>query len=345
MFSFLAGGRAGDMAIDLGTANTLVYVKGRDIVLNEPSVVAIADRGAGVKVLAVGQEANLMIGRTPENIRAIRPMRDGVIGDFDVAQEMITYFIRQVAKRRTRLSGPNMIVSVPSSATAVETRATREAASAAGARRVYLIDEPMAAAIGAGLPVMAPSGSLVVDIGGGTTGIAVISLGGIVDAENVRIGGYHMDEAISSYIRRAHNVAIGEATAEAIKKTIGAACRPARGAGQILEVKGLDLVHGIPKVLNVSEREIADALAECVGAIIGAVKAMLERTAPELAGDIVEKGIMLTGGGALLGQIVPVLRRATGLPVIIAEDPLTCGARGAGQVLEDLEGLRRILQD
>ena len=339
------GARSGDMAIDLGTANTLVYVKGRDIVVNEPSVVAIAKTGSSLKVLSVGAEANRMIGRTPENVRAIRPMRNGVIGDFDVAQEMITYFIKQAALRRSRLTGPRMIVSIPCSATAVEQRATREAAAAAGARHVFLIEEPMAAAFGADLPVTEATGSMVVDIGGGTTGIAVLSLGGIVDSENVRVGGYDMDEAISAYIRRAHNVAIGEATAELIKIEIGSACRPTDGDGLIMEVKGLDLVHGIPKIFHITEREVADALAESVGAIIEGTQSMLERTKPELSADIVDKGIILTGGGALLGNLAKVLRNATGLPVSVAEDPLTCVARGSGRVLEQLDKLKNLLQD
>ncbi len=336
--------RSGDMAIDLGTANTLVYVKGRGVVLNEPSVVAIAENGEKPQVLAVGEEANRMIGRTPGNIRAIRPMRTGVIGDFDVAQEMIKHFIRKVYQRRF-FAHPSIIVSVPSGATPVESRAIREAAQAAGARRVFLIEEPMAAAIGANLPVTEPTGSMIVDVGGGTTGVAVLSLGGIVSANTLRIAGYQLDEAISAYIRRSHNMAIGEATAERIKIEIGSALPPEDGNGKTMVVKGLDLAQGIPRALEVSEREIAKCLSELVGSIIEVVKLTLEQTAPELSADIVDKGIVLTGGGALLSNLDIILRHATGLPVSIVEDPLTCGARGAGRVLEEIETLRSILDE
>ena len=336
--------RAWDMAIDLGTANTLVYAKGRGVVLNEPSVVAIAELGDRARVLAVGVEANRMIGRTPGNIRAIRPMRTGVIGDFEVAQEMIKHFIRKVYQRRTFVN-PRIIVSVPSGATPVESRAIREAAHAAGARRVFLIEEPMAAAIGANLPVTEPTGSMIVDIGGGTTGVAVLSLGGIVFANTLRIAGYQMDEAISAYIRRSHNMAIGEATAERIKIEIGSALAPEDGDGRTMEVKGLDLANGVPRALIVSEREIAKCLADLVGSIVEGVKVTLEQTAPELSADIVDKGIVMTGGGALLANLDIVLRYATGLPVSIVEDPLTCGARGAGRVLEEIDTLGSILHE
>lgn len=344
MFKKLFGARAGDMAIDLGTANTLVYAKGHGIVVNEPSVVAIVETGAKKKVLAVGEEANRMIGRTPGNIRAIRPMRTGVIGDFEVAEFMIKHFIRKAYPRRS-FANPRVIVSVPSGATQVERRAIQEAAEAAGARRVFLIEEPMAAAIGAGLPVADPTGSMIVDIGGGTTGVAVISLGGIVNATTLRIAGYRLDEVISAYIRRAHNIAIGEATAESIKIRIGSALRPKDGTGLMEEIKGFDLFRGIPRAFTITQDEIADCLAEPIGAIVEGVKHTLEQTAPELSADIADKGIVLTGGGALLGHLDSVLRHATGLPVTIAEDPLTCGAIGAGRVLEEMEVHGRFLQE
>jgi rod shape-determining protein MreB len=344
MFPKLFGTRAGDMAIDLGTANTLVYMKSRGIVLNEPSVVAILDGGGTRKVLEVGEEANRMIGRTPGNIRAIRPMRTGVIGDFEVAEEMLKHFIRKAYRRRL-LVHPRMIVSVPSGATKVERRAIKEAADAAGASKVYLIEEPMAAAIGAGLPVTEPSGSMIVDIGGGTTGIAILSLGGIVNSRTLSVAGYRLDEVISAHIRRAHNVAVGETTAERIKIEVGSALRPRSGAGKTTEVKGFDLFRGVPRALEITEREIAECLAEPIGAIIEGVKQTLEQTAPELSADISDRGIVLTGGGALLGNLDSILHLSTGLPVTIAEDPLTCGAIGAGRVLEEHEVLGDFLHD
>ena len=343
MIDRLLGAATRDMAIDLGTANTLVYVRGQGIVLNEPSVVAISDQGHRKQVLAVGDAANRMIGRTPGNISAIRPMRNGVIGDFEVAQEMIKYFMRAVYSRRHFLN-PRVVVSVPTGATPVERRAVREAAEAARARSVFLIEEPMAAAIGAGLPVTEPTGSMVVDIGGGTTGVAVLSLGGIVSAHTVPVGGDHLDEAISAYIRRTHNLAIGEATAERVKMEIGSAMPPEDGEGETYEIRGRDLVNGVPRALLVSEREISEALQEGVGAIVEAVKVALEHTAPELAADIVDKGIVLTGGGALLGNMDAVLRHATGLPVFMADAPLTCGAKGAGKALEEMRAMRTVLQ-
>jgi rod shape-determining protein MreB len=342
MFSGLMGWLSADMAIDLGTANTLVYVKGRGIVLNEPSVVAIVNTRGKKQVLAVGDEAKLMLGRTPGNIEAIRPLRDGVIADFEIAEEMIKHFIRKVHNRRSFVS-PQVIICVPSGSTAVERRAIMESAESAGARRVYLIEEPMAAAIGAGLPVTEPTGSMVVDIGGGTTEVAVLSLGGIVYSRSVRVGGDKMDEAIIAYIRRNHNLLVGEASAERIKKQIGSACPPEDGNGLQLEIKGRDLMNGVPKELIVNQRQIAEALAEPVGAIIEAVKMALEHTAPELAADIVDKGIVLTGGGALLGNIDLVLRHATGLPVSIADEPLSCVALGTGRALEDMKTLRHVL--
>ena len=342
MFSRLFGFLSADMAIDLGTANTLVYVKGRGIVLNEPSVVAIAEVRGKKQVLAVGEEAKQMLGRTPGNIRAIRPLRDGVIADFEVAEEMIKYFIRKVHNRRS-FASPLVIICVPSGSTAVERKAIKEAAENAGARQAILIDEPMAAAIGAGLPVTEPTGSMVVDIGGGTTEVAVLSLGGIVYSRSVRVGGDKMDEAIIGYIRRNHNLLVGEGSAERVKEEIGSACPPEEGEGRTMEIKGRDLMNGVPKELIISERQIAEALAEPVGAIIETVKVALEHTAPELAADIVDKGIVLTGGGALLGNMDYVLRHATGLPVSIADDPLTCVVLGTGRALEEMRRLKNVL--
>jgi rod shape-determining protein MreB len=342
MFSRLFGFLSADMAIDLGTANTLVYVKGRGIVLNEPSVVAIAEVKGKKQVLAVGEEAKQMLGRTPGNIRAIRPLRDGVIADFEVAEEMIKYFIRKVHNRRS-FASPLVVVCVPSGSTAVERRAIQDSAESAGARKVFLIEEPMAAAIGAGLPVTEPTGSMVVDIGGGTTEVAVLSLGGIVYSRSVRVGGDKMDEAIIAYIRRNHNLLVGEGSAARIKEDIGSACPPDDGEGQTMEVKGRDLLNGVPKELIISERQIAESLAEPVGAIIEAVKVALEHTAPELAADIVDKGIVLTGGGALLGNVDFVLRHATGLPVSIADDPLSCVVLGTGRALEEMKRLKDVL--
>jgi rod shape-determining protein MreB len=342
MLSRLFGFLSADMAIDLGTANTLVYVKGRGIVLNEPSVVAIAEAKGKKQVLAVGEEAKQMLGRTPGNIRAIRPLRDGVIADFEVAEEMIKYFIRKVHNRRT-FASPLVVVCVPSGSTAVERRAIQESAESAGARKVYLIEEPMAAAIGAGLPVTEPTGSMVVDIGGGTTEVAVLSLGGIVYSRSVRVGGDKMDEAIIAYIRRNHNLLVGEGSAARIKEEIGSACPPEDGDGETMEIKGRDLMNGVPKELVISERQIAESLSEPVGAIIEAVKVALEHTAPELAADIVDKGIVLTGGGALLGNIDFVLRHSTGLPVSIADDPLSCVVLGTGRALEEMKRLKDVL--
>lgn len=344
MFAKLFGFMSADMAIDLGTANTLVYVRGQGIVLNEPSVVAISTVNGKKQVLAVGDEAKLMLGRTPGNITAIRPLRDGVIADFDVTEEMIKHFIRKVHGRRG-FASPQMVICVPSGSTAVEKRAIKESAESAGARRVELIEEPMAAAIGAGLPVTEPTGSMVVDIGGGTTEVAVISLGGIVYARSVRVGGDKMDEAIIAYIRRTQNLLIGEATSEKIKKTIGSACPPMNGDGRTMDIKGRDLMNGVPKEIIISERMVAESLAEPVGQIIEAVKTALEHTAPELAADIVDKGIVLTGGGALLSNLDFVLRHATGLPVSIADDPLSCVAFGTGRALDEMKTLKTILVD
>ncbi|MCZ6608069.1 MAG: rod shape-determining protein [Alphaproteobacteria bacterium] len=342
MFSRLFGFLSADMAIDLGTANTLVYVKGRGIVLNEPSVVATVEVKGKRQVLAVGDEAKQMLGRTPGNIQAIRPLREGVIADFEVAEEMIKHFIRKVHNRRS-FASPMIVVCVPSGSTAVERRAIQESAESAGARRVYLIEEPMAAAIGAGLPVTEPTGSMVVDIGGGTTEVAVLALGGIVYSRSVRVGGDKMDEAIIAYIRRNHNLLVGESSAERVKEQIGSACPPEDGDGPTMEIKGRDLMQGVPRELTISQRQVAESLAEPVGAIIETVKVALEHTAPELAADIVDKGIVLTGGGALLGNMDYVLRHATGLPVSLADDPLSCVVLGTGRALEEMKRLKHVL--
>jgi rod shape-determining protein MreB len=343
MFPRLFGALSHDIAIDLGTANTLVYAKGRGIVVDEPSVVAVIKRGGRLQVLAVGGEANRMIGRTPEAIRAIRPMRSGVIADFEIAQEMIRYFIRRVHRRQAFVH-PRMIITVPSGATPVERRAIREAAESAGARRVFLIEEPLAAAIGAGLPVTEATGSMIVDIGGGTTEVAVLALGGVVYARSLPVGGFGMDEAITGYIRRAHNLLVGEVTAERIKREIGSAVPPNDGV-RTMEIKGRDLLNGVPRSIVIDEQQIADSLADAVGTIVRGVRLVLEETAPELAADIVGRGIMLAGGGALLARLDVLLEYATGLPVAVAQDPLTCCARGAGSALENLRRFAAVLQD
>ena len=342
MLSKLLGMFSSDMAIDLGTANTLVYVKGRGIVLNEPSVVAIKHEHGRDRVIAVGDEAKLMLGRTPAGISAIRPLRDGVIADFHVAEQMIKHFIQKVHNRS--FASPQVVICVPSGSTAVERKAIQESAEQAGARKVYLIDEPMAAAIGAGLPVTEPQGSMVVDIGGGTTEVAVLSLSGIVYATSVRVGGDQMDEAIIAYIRRNHNLLIGEATSERIKKEIGTAIVPEDGSGESLTIKGRDLVNGVPKELEINQAHVAEALSETVSHIVEGVKVALEQTAPELAADIVDRGIVMTGGGALLKDIDTAIRRPTGLPVSVAEESLTCVALGTGKALED-EAYRLVLAE
>ncbi len=342
MFLKLLGFLSTDMAIDLGTANTLVYVEGRGIVLNEPSVVALLKENGNFRPYAFGNEAKMMLGRTPAGIEAKRPLKDGVIADFKGAEEMIKHFIRTVHNRRS-FTGPLIIVCVPSGSTPVERRAIQDAAESAGAREVFLIEEPMAAAIGAGLPVTEPTGSMIVDIGGGTTEVAVLSLGGIVYSRSVRVGGDKMDEAIISYIRRHHNLLIGESSAEKIKKHIGAARPPEDGIGKTIEIKGRDLINGVPKEITLTEQQIAESLAEPVSQIVEAVKIALECTPPELSSDIVDKGIVMTGGGSLLHNLDAVLREATGLPVFVADDPLSCVALGTGKVLEDYKILKHIL--
>ncbi len=342
MLSRLLGMLSADMAIDLGTANTLVYVRGRGIVLNEPSVVAIANVKGKKQVLAVGEEAKLMVGRTPGNIQAIRPLRDGVIADFEVAEEMIKHFIRKVHNRRS-FAAPQIIICVPSGSTAVERRAIQESAESAGGRRVFLIEEPMAAAIGAGLPVTEPTGSMVVDIGGGTTEVAVISLGGIVYACSVRVGGDKMDEAIISYIRRTHNLLIGEATAERIKKEIGSAVIMKDSEDIKISIKGRSLINGVPKEVEINQKQIAESLNEVVTTIAEGVKTALENTAPELSADIVDRGIVMTGGGALLKNLGQVLSKTTGVPVFIADNPLNCVVMGTGRALEEMRALQNVL--
>lgn len=336
---------ARDIGIDLGTANTLVYVRGKGIVLREPSVVAIR-RGTG-QVLAVGEAAKRMIGRTPGDIVAIRPLKDGVIADFDVTQSMLRYFIRKAIPKGF-LVRPRVVVGVPSGVTAVEERAVREAAIQAGAKEAYPIEEPMAAAIGAGLPVYEPTGNMIVDIGGGTTEVAVISLGGIVTSRSIRIGGDEMDEAIAQHIKRNYNLMIGERTAEEIKIEIGAAYfgdTPEDEArrNRTYSVRGRDLVTGLPKTIEVTAEEIKEALAEPVAAILEAIKLCLERTPPELAADLMDRGIVMAGGGSLLWGLDRLVSIETGMPVHLAEDPLTAVAIGTGKVLENLEELKRVL--
>lgn len=324
-----------DMAIDLGTANTVVYVRGQGIVLNEPSVVAIETLNGIKRVKAVGDDAKLMMGKTPDSIEAIRPLRDGVIADIDVAEQMIKHFIHKVHGKRHMFSYPEIVICVPSGSTSVERRAIRDAASNAGASQVFLIEEPMAAAIGANMPVTEPIGSMVVDIGGGTTEVAILSLRGLAYTTSVRTGGDKMDEAIVSYVRRNHNLLIGEATAERIKKDFGTARPPADGIGETLHIKGRDLVNGVPKEISINQGQIAEALSEPIGTILEGVRVALENTAPELAADIVDQGIVLTGGGALMAGLDEFLRDETGLPVTVAEDPLTCVAIGTGRAMED----------
>lgn len=327
-----------DMAVDLGTANTLVYVRGAGIVLNEPSVVAInSDNG---NILAVGAEAKRMIGRTPGNIIAVRPLKDGVIADFDTTERMLRYFIQKVHKRRF-LAKPRLVICVPSGITGVERRAVEEAGYKAGARKVYIIEEPMAAAIGAGMPIHEPTGNMVVDIGGGTTEIAVISLGGIVVAVSIRVGGDELDEAIIAYVKREYSLLLGERTAEEIKMKVGSAF-PLPNEPEA-ELRGRDLVTGLPRTIILPAEEIRKALEEPIQAIVDAVKSTLDRTPPELSGDIMDRGVMLTGGGALLRGLDERLRHDTGMPVVIAENPLNCVVLGSGRTVEEFEALSRVL--
>jgi rod shape-determining protein MreB len=340
IFDWLYGLFSNDLAIDLGTATTLIYVRGKGIVSCEPSVVAVQrDNRGGKKVLAVGREAKEMLGRTPGNIQAVRPLRDGVIADFEITEAMLRYFIARAHNRRT-LVKPRIIICVPFGITEVEKRAVKESAEGAGAREVYLIEEPMAAAIGAGLPITEPSGNMVVDIGGGTTEVAVISLAGIVYSQSVRVGGDKMDESIMAYMKRKYNMAIGEQTAERIKITIGNAYPLEQQLS--MEVKGRDMVAGIPKTVVVNSDEIRDALNEPTNAIVEAVLIALERTPPELAADIVDKGIVLTGGGSLLKNLDVLLREETGLPVMVCDDPISAVVLGSGKALDHLELLKEV---
>ncbi|WP_068115514.1 rod shape-determining protein [Tropicimonas marinistellae] len=331
-----------DMAIDLGTANTLVYVKGRGVILNEPSVVAYHNKNGRKEVLAVGEDAKMMLGRTPGSIEAIRPMREGVIADFDTAEEMIKHFIRKVHQRRI-LGKPKIIVCVPHGATPVEKRAIRASVLAAGAGRAGLIAEPIAAAIGAGMPITDPTGSMVVDIGGGTTEVAVLSLGDIVYARSVRIGGDRMDDAIVSYLRRQQNILVGDSTAERVKTSIGTARMPDDGRGASMQIRGRDLLNGVPKETEINQAQVAEALSEPVQAICEAVMTALEATPPDLAADIVDRGVMLTGGGALLGELDLALREQTGLAISVADESLNCVALGTGKALEYEKQLRHAI--
>lgn len=339
VFNKILGLFSNDLAIDLGTANTLVYIKGKGIVCNEPSVVVI--RKDDKKPIAVGTEAKRMIGKTPANITAIRPMKDGVIADFDATGEMLKYFIKKVHNRRSFVS-PRIIIGVPSGITQVEQRAVKDAAQLSGAREVYLIGEPMAAAVGVGLPVGEPSGNMIVDIGGGTTDVAVISLDGVVYSKAVRVGGDKMDESIMAYIKRRYNLMIGDTTTEQIKINLGSAYKTEGSEQHVMEIKGRDLISGIPKTLAINEDEIREALQEPVNTILDTIKVILENTPPELAADIVDRGIVLAGGGALLRGLDLLIREETGLPVILAEDPITAVVRGVGKMLDELDFLKKV---
>lgn len=340
LFDFILGMFSNDLAIDLGTANTLVCVKGQGVVLSEPSVVAVHRDSRGMKrVLAVGSEAKKMLGRTPGNIVAIRPMRDGVIADFEITEAMLRHFILSVHNRRA-LVRPRIIISIPSGITQVEKRAVKETAESAGAREVYLIEEPMAAAIGAGLPITEPISSMIVDIGGGTTEVAVISLAGIVYSKSVRVAGDKLDEAIVQYMKRKYSLLIGERSGEMIKTTIG--CAYPDTELRTVDVKGRDLISGIPKIIEINSEEIREAIMEPVSIIVDAIKDALENAPPELAGDIVDRGIVLTGGGALLRNLDMLLREETGLPISISEDPLSTVAKGAGMALDEIDLLKEV---
>jgi rod shape-determining protein MreB len=328
-----------DMAVDLGTANTLVYVRGRGIVLNEPSVVAINENTG--RIVAVGIEAKRMIGRTPANIRAVRPLKDGVIADFEVTERMLRYFIQKVHKRR-HFAKPRIVVAVPSGITGVEQRAVKEAGYQAGARRVYIIEEPMAAAIGAGLPVYEPTGNMVVDIGGGTTEVAIISLGGIVTSQSVRVGGNELDQAIIAFSKKEYSLMLGERTAEEIKMAIGSAF-PSEAEEPHAEIRGRDLVSGLPKTVVISTEEVRRAIEEPVNVIVDAVKTTLDKCPPELSGDIMDRGIALTGGGALLGNLDERLREETGMPIHLVDNPLDSVVLGTGKCVEDFDSLRQVL--
>ncbi len=331
-----------DIAIDLGTANTLVYVAGKGIVFDEPTVIALKDVRGRSHVVAIGIDAKAMLGRTPEGIRAIRPLTDGVIGDFGIAEELIRLICRKAFNQRGFTSA-RVIVTVPSGATAVERRAIRDSVEKAGARKVFLIEEPIAAAIGAGLPVTEPTGSMVVDIGGGTTEVAVMSLGGIVASKCIRVGGNTMDEAIMSYVRRAYNLQIGESTAERVKLAVGAASMPPDGDERRAMIRGRDLVTGVPREMEIGSAEVVASLAEPISAIVEAVRTTLEQTAPELAADMVDRGMVLAGGGGLLPNLDIVLEQATGVPAVVANLPLSCGALGAGNALEHLRAMNKML--
>jgi rod shape-determining protein MreB len=335
MFKRLRGIFSNDLSIDLGTANTLIFVRGQGIVLNEPSVVAVRmERGPGgpQEVAAVGAEAKQMLGRTPGNIRTTRPLKDGVIADFNMTEQMLQHFIKKVHSSRFLRPSPRVLVCVPCSSTQVERRAIKESAEGAGAREVFLIEEPMAAAIGAGIPIHEARGSMVLDIGGGTTEVAVLSLNGIVYSNSVRVGGDHFDEAITNYVRRSYGTLIGESTAERIKMEIG--CAHQQDDLKEIQVSGRNLAEGVPKMITLNNNEVLEALNEALSSIVGSVKTALEQTPPELCADVAETGIVLTGGGALLRGIDKLLMEETGLPVIIADDPLTCVARGGGRALE-----------
>ncbi len=340
ILDFILGWLSNDLSIDLGTANTLVFVKGKGIVLREPSVVAVKKDARSARVLAVGKEAKSMLGKTPGNIVAIRPMKEGVIADFEIAESMLRYFIRKVHNRRT-LVRPRIIISVPSGITQVEKRAVIESAESAGAREVYLIEEPMAAAIGAGLPITEPTANMVVDIGGGTTEVAVISLAGIVYSASIRVAGDRMDEAILQHIKRRFNLLIGEHSAENIKIQIGNVLP--EPPFEEMEIKGRDLVSGVPKTIVINAAEVRDAISEQIDNIVEVVRNALEETPPELSADIVDRGIVLTGGGALLKNLDKLLREETGLPILIAEDPLSSVVLGSGKVLDNLNILREIM--